>query len=717
MKSDMKNKNKRKNTKTFGSRSKRRAAAKRDALRKTARTGTDPTARMPQKVGRGARFGAPMSEVGIGVFSAAKSGIGFVRIETLSYDVFIPERDTGGAIEGDTVEVRYRVLCDAPNGERAVGRVVRIVDGVQTLIGTLIREPTRSHGRDGRGSRLCLMPDDRRIRICPTVTQVGSAEVGDKVKLLLRRTPTLCGEVIAVFGAAQTRAANYAAILDECGIESAFSEEEIAAADEAAARPISYDGRRTLDREVIFTIDGEGAKDLDDAISLRALPGGRWLLGVHIADVSAYVEKRTPLDRAAMARGTSVYFVDRVVPMLPPALSNGACSLNAGEEKLTISAHMTLAPDGTLEKTVLEPTVIRSRVRGVYSEINDLFERDRSSKYYKKYSIVYKTLVKMKKLATVLRERSAKRGALDLETSESKILLDANGSPIEVRRESRGFAEEMIEQFMLCANEGVATLLAKSRIPCVYRIHEPPPADKMRDLLTYLSNLAFDIRGIRPDRTDAHALAAVLEEAARRDLSEPVSYMMLRSLSKARYSEQNSGHFGLGIALYCHFTSPIRRLADLVTHRIIHKVLFEGEPPQRYADQARRAAILATEAELRAVTAERRIDALYKALYMERHVDECFRARVSSVTAFGVFAELDNTCEGLIPIGDLPGVFFFDEKTLTLRSRDLTYRPGDRLTVRVEQVDVIGGKIRFSDVRDENGDPAPPTREDAEVTS
>ena len=636
-----------------------------------------------------------------GVFSSSKSGFGFVTpIDSpTKRDIFIPEDKTANAIDGDLVEISYHSYTNRFGEEKTEGRVRKIVEyGRKTIIGTLTRESGFKSGKGRRPSRLTVIPDDASILLRPTVTDAFGAQEGDKVEVRLDRSSPYqieC-EVVRSFGAAGTKRANYDAILAECEITTDFTREQLAEADFFAAMPLTDEGRVNRTREIIFTIDGAGAKDLDDAVSLKKLGGGKWQLGVHIADVSHYVRERTHLDRAVIARGTSVYFTDKVVPMLPPSLSNGACSLNPHEDKYALSAIINLSSDGEILSTKLEPSIIRSRVRGVYSEVNDIFEGVASEELLKKYKAVLPTLEKMKELYLVLRARSEKRGALELDRAEAEIILSDSGDPIDIVKRERKDAERLIEQFMLCANEAVARLLFENKIPCVYRVHEAPPPEKLSEFVTYAHNLGFDTSAISKEKSSPADFSALLSRARERDIAAPVSYSMLRAMSKAKYSEVKSSHFGLGIDCYAHFTSPIRRLSDLATHRIIHKVLFENKRPEIYSGYARRAAAAATEAELKALSAERRIENLYKVIYMERHIGELFDATVSSVTSFGFFAELENTCEGLVPISDLPGVFIFDEGNLTLRSRDITYKLADKVRVRLEEADIIRGKLRFS---------------------
>jgi ribonuclease R len=639
-----------------------------------------------------------------GVFSSSKSGFGFVSTDDgYERDIFIPEAKTLGAIDGDLVEIIYHVYKTHLGEEKTEGRVKKIVEfGRKTVIGTLAFDSGWRSYKKHTPRKMKLLPDDKKLLLEPTVTDAAGAAEGDKVEALIVRTPGREVEctVIRSFGRAETKEANYAAILAESEIPVDFSESELAEAEFFAALPISDEGRVRRDREVIFTIDGEGAKDLDDAVSLKRLKGGCWQLGVHIADVSYYVREKTHLDRAVMARGTSVYFTDKVVPMLPPALSNGICSLNAGEEKYTLSAIINLSPVGEILSCKIEPSIIKSRVRGVYSEVNRIFFGDADKAILEKYKDVIPSLMRMHELYLVLKRKSEKRGALELETPEAQIILDKSGAPVSIERRERGDGEKLIEQFMLCANEAVAVLLSEKGIPCVFRVHEAPPMEKLSEFLTFAHNLGFDTSYISREKSSPGDFARLLSEAAERGILAPVSYSMLRSMAKAKYSDVRGSHFGLGIELYCHFTSPIRRLSDLATHRIIHKVLIEDKKPMYYSGYARRAAAAATEAELRALNAERRIENLYKVIYMSKFIGEEFDGIVSSVNSFGFFAELENTCEGLVPISDLCGMYFFDEKNLSLRSRDNSYHLGDRVRIRLEEADIIRGKLRFSVVDD-----------------
>ncbi len=634
--------------------------------------------------------------VATGGYIGSRSGYGFVNIG--EEDIFIPEGKSGGAIDGDLVEIVYHRYENRFGEQKTEGRVRKILEYGKRLMVGEADEFYRRHGRRVyRG--LVFFADGGRLYPAPEIVGGEECKPGDKIQVKLHRDGyELTCEVVKNFGRSFTREANYEAILAECDIPLEFSREELEEASRSAGEQLSDEGRVRRDGEIIFTIDGAGAKDLDDAVSLVRTETG-YRLGVHIADVSHYVREKTALDRCAMARGTSVYFTDKVVPMLPPSLSNGACSLNSGEDKYALSAVIDLDSKGDITGLSLENSIIRSRVRGVYSEVNRIFDGTADSDILEKYADVIPTLELMRELYEVLLKKHVERGAIDFDSTEAEIVLDERGDPCEIIPRERGVAERLIEQFMLTANEAVATNLMRRAIPCVYRIHEPPPEDKLDSFVTFAHNLGFDTSYIRRESVDSRSLRRLLLAAEERGLAAPLSYSMLRAMSKAKYSEIRQPHFGLGIENYCHFTSPIRRLSDLATHRIIKKVIFGGKPAAQYASYAKRAAAAATEGELRAVGAERRIEDLYKCVYMSKFIGEEFEGAISSVTSFGLFVMLDNTCEGLIPIGEMPFECRYDEKNVSLAARNCTFRLGDRIRIKVEECDISEGKVRFSLVR------------------
>lgn len=708
---DMKrNKSTKKNFDTFNKRqgrsSRGKDAAKRELLRAVMETNVGFDAlKLSDSFDGGRRSRTSMKmrkdeEVAIGEFSSSRSGFGFVKVEGKERDIFIPEDKTLGAIDGDEVEIVFHSYITRMGEEKTEGRVKRIVrEGRKTVIGTVEARKRYIRSRGLPMNEYILVPDDSKLSESYKIADIGTAAVGDKAEAQIVRGQGYneC-RIKRVFGKAESFGANYEAILAECEIPVDFSREELAEAEFFASFPLSDEGR-VRRSEIIFTIDGEDAKDLDDAVSIKKVRCG-WQLGVHIADVSSYVKERTHLDRAVMARGTSVYFTDKVVPMLPTSLSNGACSLNAGEDKYTLSAIISLDESGEIKGVKIEPSIINSRVRGVYSEVNKILSGEADEPTRVKYKEVKNSLVRMEELYNILLKKAKARGYMELESEECKILLDASGTPYDIVLRDRGVSERMIEQFMLTANEAVARFLSENEIPCVYRVHDDPPPEKLMGFLTYAHNLGFNARIINQDKCEAKDFSDLLELAEEKGMGRQVSYTMLRAMSKAKYSDVRSKHFGLSLTHYCHFTSPIRRLSDLATHRIIHKVLIEGKRAELYSKYAHRAAAAATEAELRAIGAERRIENLYKVIFMADRVGEEFDAVINSITSFGFFASLDNTCEGLVPISELRGDYIFDEKNLTLRSRRHTYRIADTVRVRLEEADIIRGKLRFSVVEE-----------------
>ena len=640
-----------------------------------------------------------------GIFAESSGGYGFCRLDNGERDVFIPESNTLDALDGDRVRIRYHKFLSSSGDEKTEGRVLEILEyGRKTVIGTVESDLYRIGRR--RINRLYIIPDESGIKKRIFLDYAADARVGDKVLAKLNRSShsfTVTADVVSNFGDSLSKEANYESILAECEIDTEFSPEELRLAKEAAEEEISATGRVER-KEVIFTIDSESAKDLDDAISLEINADGSYTLGVHIADVSHYIKEKTALDRLVMKRGTSVYFTDKVVPMLPHTLSNGACSLNPGEPKYTLSAIITLDSGGSITKVKIEPSVIVSKVKGIYSEINKIFEDTAEKDLLDKYKECLDSLKKMHALYKILAERSKARGAVNLESCEAQIILNGEGQPIDIVKRERGDAEKMIEQFMLTANEAVATLLLENGIPCVFRVHEAPPADKFADFLSYAKNLGFNSESISAENPDSRSLARLIDTAKERGIGEAVSYACLRSMSKAVYSEIHRPHFGLGIENYCHFTSPIRRLSDLATHRIIHKVYLGDSEAVKYKSYAKRAAAAATDGEMRALAAERKIENLYKVIYMEKHVGECFDAMITSITSFGIFATLDNTCEGLIPISTLAHGFVYDEKNISIRNSKTVFRIGDMISVRLEEADITRGKLRFSLLHGEASD-------------
>lgn len=623
-----------------------------------------------------------------GVLCGTRHGYGFVKVDGLKEEIFIPASKMKGVYHGDRVLVSYTA---AFGRERIEGRIERLLSvGYETAVGVLYSQRYRIHRQTVR--ECFLIPDDARFGEAISIKETDLPD-GEKIEVFLARDKHAEAYIVRSFGSADTRRANYEAILSGSGIRTEFPAEVLSEAATVAAEPLPS-GRRRVE-EFVLTIDGAGAKDLDDAVSVVKIEDG-WRLGVHIADVSYYVRRKSLLEKEAALRGTSVYFADKVVPMLPESLSNGVCSLNAGEDKLTVSAYMTLSKDGEILKTELYESVIRSSLRGVYEEVNDFLANKKDSPYYEKYAPAKKTLMELSRLYAVLKKKRERSGMIDFDSADAAVILDNNGEPTDIVRRERGISERVIEQLMLTANEGVATLLYEKKIPTVYRLHESPTPEKVRAFKDFVNAIGISASALSPENASPFAFLSILEKARKAGKENAVSYAMLRTMQKAVYSADKHGHYGLSIPLYCHFTSPIRRFSDLALHRLIREHLFRKEPPRSALPYARRAADAATEGEYRALSAERAILDLYKTVYMEKHIGEEYDAVISSVTSFGIFADLPNTCEGIIPLGSLDGYYRFDEDRKVLTGPLGVFRLGDKLRIRVKETDIQKSRVYFS---------------------
>ncbi len=669
-------------------------------------------------------------------FQYSGKGFGFgipVEGESFAEDIFLPPEETCGAMTGDTVNVELR-----GRDERGPDGMVRgiIAHNVYSITGVIALDPNGDPvvAPDGDRYKVTVAIPRKDVEELTVGTKVAVEPVGNPyfvredltrkrprdhrpAKRARResdvRLPEVRGRIAEVFGDSDTRGANYAAILHDAGIPTEFATYVLRAAEEASRETLTAVGRRDLRSRVIFTIDGAGAKDLDDAISLTATDEG-YILGVHIADVSHYVPYGGCVEKEARERGTSVYFVDKVVPMLPESLSNGACSLNAGEDKYALTCEITLDKNGNRTGGAVYRSLIRSAVRGVYSEVNALFDGDADEKLRQKYAAVLPTLCEMRTLYERLRKNAGERGVVELSDVEAEIELDEDGMPIALKRRERGDAEKMIEQFMLCANMTVAELLHSHGLPCLYRIHETPDAEKIASFGIFAHNLGLQAGDIVPEAVKrptelSQSLRRVLTEAEERGLGDTVSAVLLRSMMKAKYVAECAPHFGLGAAEYCHFTSPIRRYPDLFVHTVLNAVLpytpdgilANGTElparavPEDLATTASERGAWATECEIRAQEAEWRIEDLYIALYMRSHIGEEFDAVAAGVMQFGIFVRCENLAEGLIPAATLDGIQI-NEAAYTFRFRGIQRTIGSPLHVRLEDADVSAGKLTFS---------------------
>ncbi len=608
-------------------------------------------------------------------------------------EYFIPGKCMLGAMPGDRV-----LIADiASRTGEPEGEVEDILSfGSSALTG-------RIEKADGE---LYLVPDiaQRNHMIIVRDGSVPFAE-GDKVLAEIvfrgRRHAEHKVKITSVFGSSELAASCAQAILNIHGAPGEFPAEALREAkkiSEGGVQEFSLNNREDLRGLPIFTIDSAGSKDLDDAVSVSQTDNG-YLLGVHIADVSHYVKANSELDKEAMRRGTSIYYADQVIPMLPKELSNGICSLNPDEDRLTLTAFTELDSEGNILGYRFCKSVIRSRVKGVYSEINAILSGTADSSITEKYSSVADELPLMNELADVLIAKKQRRHAPELETTESKLIIGEDGICHDVQPRERGKSERIIEEFMLTANESAAKLAREKQVPFVYRIHETPPEEKTAALCEALTKAGIEYPHFQEFKP-AHA-AAILDNVRGSDKFEAVNMMVLRSMAKAKYSEEPLGHFGLVLGDYAHFTSPIRRYPDLAIHRIITDILAGYDKEwlnKRYSGFAVKAAETSTNAELRAVAIERECEDCYKAEYMKQHLGESFTAKISGVTEYGFYAELPNTVEGLVHIRTLPeGEYDYTEPVaLTEKFSGVSYRLGDTVQVICAAVNVSDGTIDFN---------------------
>lgn len=532
------------------------------------------------------------------------------------------------------------------------------------------------------------VPFSRGDKVLAEITHRGKRHAEHKVRIIL------------VFGSSEFASSCAESILALHGVEKKFPDDVLKEAhkiEEGGVQEYSFNNREDLRDMPIFTIDGAESKDLDDAVSVQRTEKG-YLLGVHIADVSHYIKGNSALDKEALRRGTSIYYADKVIPMLPKELSNGICSLNPNENRLTLSAFVELDKDGDMISYRFCKSVIRSRVKGIYSEINRILDGTADNDILAKYDCVAEEIPLIDELADILLARKKRRHAPELETVESKLIINENGVCVDVLPRERGKSERIIEEFMLCANEAAAKLAREKNVPFVYRVHETPPEEKITQLCATLTKLNIQyphFTEVKP----AH-MAEILDNVRDTEKFESVNMMVLRSMSKAKYSNEPLGHFGLVLDDYAHFTSPIRRYPDLAIHRIITDILAGYDETwlnKRYSGFAVNASEKSSSAEIRAVSVERECEDCYKAEYMKQYIGESFTAKISGVTEYGFYAELPNSVEGLVHIRTLPeGEYDYSEPVaLTEKFSGVSYELGNTVQVICAEVNVSEGKIDF----------------------
>jgi ribonuclease R len=616
---------------------------------------------------------------------------GFARPDGGGDDIFIHGSALQGALVGDKI-----IVGDIRKDDRGPsGRVRRIVE----------HKPAQTTGTVSiTDEGIELIPDNAiRYNLRMRERDLNGAKNGDKVMASLEqdyRGDWAYASVKKVFGSGRTARVCADAIVEQYGIPHVFPQEVLDEAERVGNEPISdeeYAKRLDLRGEPIFTIDSKDAKDLDDAISVKRTDFG-YTLGVHIADVSHYVKEGSAIDEEAINRGTSVYFADRVIPMLPEVLSNGACSLNAGTDKLAFSALIELDKEGHITKYDFKKSIINSKVRGVYSEVNEILDGTASEEILNKYAPVMESLMSAKELADILKANSAARGTMELDSGESKFILDENGICIDIMPRVSGEAEQLIEQMMVTANIAAAKFSLDHKLPFLYRVHGTPDPKRVEELVTLLQLVGVPCKEIVKPNPETQDFAAILDRVRGLPCETLVSQRLLRTMEKARYSTEETGHFGLALSDYSHYTSPIRRYPDTSIHRVL-SAFVEGMPAEevrrRYAQFCETSATESSRNEIRALIAERDAEDCYMAEYMSQHIGEHFEGTVSGVTMRGVFVRLENSVEGFVSLDAFEGEDFVYDGLITQRSpkRELTI--GTSLPIIVASAYVATGKVDF----------------------
>ena len=633
-----------------------------------------------------------------GVLSCNPSrGFGFVKQNNDEDDIFIPPDAFNTAYDKDTV----LVYIDKNNGDNShrEGHIVKILKrGNEKIVGVV---------KGIRNGKFIIVPDRKEFMAEIYVHQdnMMGAKKGERVLLKIEKYTDKgnpIGSVISVLGNHESILSLLNGLMLQKGLAPHFSDlvEAEASKIEDFVTEIEPD-RVDLRNLTVFTIDGDDSRDFDDAISLENTDDGFWCLGVHIADVTHYVREGSQIDLEASRRGTSVYFPHSVVPMLPQKLSNGICSLNPDVDRLALSVLIELDSSLSVRSHKLVKSVIHSKYRMTYNEVNKIFDNDKS--LLEKYSDIVSTLNQMNSLSKKLIEKRKARGAIDFDFPETKIICDDEANPIEILSVTRGDSQRMIESFMLLANETIAEMAFWSELPFVYRVHEAPSNEKLTEFNQFIKNFGYSLKG-KPDSETIHpkALQEIAEAVKGTPYEIMISKIMLRSLMKASYRDTNDGHFGLAARFYCHFTSPIRRYPDLIIHRVLKEFIsgeLTDERREHYLKLMNDAAATSSECEIEAETAERDAVDMLKAAYMREHIGEVFDATVSSVTSFGIFAMLENSCEGLIRYENISEDFFvYDEVSHTAYGErgGRTFKIGDKLRVIVASSDILSKRIEFA---------------------
>lgn len=642
-----------------------------------------------------------------GIFRKNSKGFGFVKIDGQEDEIYIAKENAKDALNGDRVIIE--IIEEKNKVKNAEGKIKRIVKHEKdTVVGTF--QNNRNFG--------FVIPDDKNFGtdIFISKSNFGKARNNHKVLVQITKYPQKGkkaeGKIIEVLGGPNEAGIDMLSLIKEYKLPSTFPEEVVEEAKRAGNKVDKKDipNRVDLRDHIIFTIDGEDAKDLDDAVRVIKLENGNYRLDVHIADVSYYVKEGSLLDKEALIRGTSIYMLGRVIPMLPRELSNGICSLNAGEDRFTLSCTMEIDQNGKVVSSEVYKGIINVTERMSYTDVQKILDKS-DKEVLKRYSKYIQDFETMAELATILKDRRKEQGYLNLDIPESKIELDMNGRVTKIGKYETSFSNEIIEQFMLIANETIAEKFYWLEAPFIYRVHEEPDIDKVKELNKFLFNFGMKIK-IANEKVYPTEFAKVLEEVKGKDEEKVVSNLVLRTLKVARYEAENKGHFGIASKYYCHFTSPIRRYPDLFIHRIISEYLensynIKDSWIEEYEQKAEERARQSSEREKIATKVERDSEDLKKAEYMEDKIGEEYEGIVSSVTQFGMFVELENTVEGLIRFENLGDEYFVydeDRKRLIGERSKKEYKIGDKVRIRVISANKMLRQVDFEICEGTNGD-------------
>lgn len=614
-----------------------------------------------------------------GILRVNRKGFGFVELPD-EEDIYIDAKNMNGALHNDLVVAE---VTGRKEKNKLEGRILKILDRkLEYVIGEFYLENGVGH--------LILDEENLKMNVIIEKDDIHGAVDGHKVQVRLleqKSDHTYRGEVTKILGHKNDPGVDILSIVYKYNISDTFPEEVIEQLKTIPSEVSEEDkvGRTDLTDVTIFTIDGDDTKDIDDAVSIKKLQNGNYELGVHIADVSYYVKEGTPLDVNAMDRGTSVYLVDRVIPMIPHQLSNGICSLNEGVERLTISCVMEINLDGKIVDYNIFPSYIRSRKKMTYKNVNSILEKNIVPEGYEDFA---DDLRLMAELAKILRKSKIKRGYLDFDVDEAKILVDEKCHPTDIVLRERGVGENLIEDFMIIANECVATHIFYMELPFIYRVHEVPKEEKIHDFLSYIGTLGYVYKGNMKDN-NPKAVQGLLEFLKDKKEFKILSSLLLRSMQKAVYKPQNLGHYGLASKCYTHFTSPIRRYPDTTVHRLLRTYLFNNdlspETISHWENKLPVVAEIASSRERASINCEREVDDMKMAEYMEDHIGEEFKGMISGITNFGIFIQLDNLVEGLCRLADMKEFYHYDEKAMCVvgEKTKTKYSLGDEVVVKV----------------------------------